>query len=168
MAVLDLLIYPDSRLKTISSPVESFDKKLLDFITDLEDTIAAAPGSVGIAAPQVGEFKRIVIVDVSTKANIKHHGHLRLINPEIVHWKGFAVGREGCMSVPDYIGNVVRAKNIKLLAMDEYGIQHEYEMTGYEARAVQHEIDHLEGMLFLDRLVSRRHDLLQRENRHLS
>ncbi|MBE9561838.1 MAG: peptide deformylase [Proteobacteria bacterium] len=163
MAVLDLLIYPDSRLKTISSPVKIFDKKLLNFITDLEDTMNSAPGSVGIAAPQVANFERIVIVDVSAKLNIKHHGHLRLINPEIIQWKGSTVGREGCMSVPDYIGNVVRAKNIKLSAMDEYGTQHEYEMTGYEARAVQHEIDHLEGMLFLDRLVSRRHDLLQRK-----
>ena len=161
MAVLDLLIYPDSRLKTISTPVTSFGDNLLTFITNLENTMAASSGSVGIAAPQVGNFERIVIVDVSAKLNIKHHGHLRLINPEIIHWKGSTVGREGCMSVPDYIGNVVRAKNIKLSAMDEYGVQHEYEMSGYEARAVQHEIDHLEGLLFLDRLVSRRHDLLQ-------
>lgn len=163
MAALDLLIYPDSRLKTVSTPVTSFDDKLLTIITNLEDTMAAGLGSVGIAAPQVGHFECIVIIDVSSKPNIKHHGHLRLINPEIIQWKGFAVGREGCMSVPDYIGNVVRAKNIQLVAMDEHGVQHEYEMNGYEARAVQHEIDHLEGLLFLDRLVSRRHDLLRRD-----
>jgi peptide deformylase len=73
------------------------------------------------------------------------------------------MGREGCMSVPVYTGNVSRAKTIHLRAFDENGIEHEYDMEGYEARAVQHEIDHLEGLLFLDRLVSRRHDLFQRK-----
>ena len=73
-------------------------------------------------------------------------------------------GREGCMSVPDFTGNVIRAENIVLKAFDENGIQHEYKMEGFEARAVQHEIDHLDGLLFLDRLVSRRNDLFKRKN----
>ncbi|WP_069470865.1 peptide deformylase [Candidatus Marithrix sp. Canyon 246] len=163
MAILDLLIYPDVRLKTLSTPVRVFDEKLHAFIANLEETMRAGQGSVGIAAPQVGYFERIVIVDVSSKQKIKHHGRLILINPEITDWKGFKIGREGCMSVPDYTGNVIRAKNIHLQALDENGIEHEYDMEGYEARAVQHEIDHLEGLLFLDRLVSRRHDLFQRK-----
>jgi peptide deformylase len=163
MAILDLLIYPDVRLKTVSTPVTVFDDKLHAFIADLEQTMQAGQGSVGIAAPQVGHFERIVIVDVSSKPKIKHHGRLILINPEITDWKGFKVGREGCMSVPDYTGNVIRAKNIHLKALDENGIEYEYDMEGYEARAVQHEIDHLDGLLFLDRLVSRRHDLFQRK-----
>lgn len=163
MAILDLLIYPDTRLKTLSTPVRVFDEKLHAFIADLEETMRAGQGSVGIAAPQVGHFERIVIVDVSSKPKIKHHGRLILINPEITDWKGFKIGREGCMSVPDYTGNVIRAKNIHLQALDENGIEHEYDMEGYEARAVQHEIDHLEGLLFLDRLMSRRHDLFQRK-----
>jgi len=165
MTVLNILTYPDDRLKIISDPITEFDTDLLDFITDLEETMRVSAGSVGIAAPQVGFFKRLVIVDVSSKPNIKQHGHLVLINPEITDWKGYAIGREGCLSVPDYTGNVIRAKRIHLLAQDEKGEKHEYDMDGYEARAVQHEIDHLNGILFIDRLVSRRQDLFRREIR---
>lgn len=163
MTVLTILIYPDPRLKTVSAPVTVFDELLFKFITDLEETLRAGPGSVGIAAPQVGQFQRIVIVDVSAKPKVKNHGHLVLINPEITTWSDFAVGREGCMSVPDYTGNVIRAKSIQLVAQDIHGISYEYEMEGYEARAVQHEMDHLDGLLFIDRLVSRRYDLFQRK-----
>ncbi len=163
MAILDLLTYPDVRLKSVSTPVTSFDEKLHSFINDLEDTMRAGPGSVGIAAPQVGHFERIVIVDVSSKRKIKHHGRLILINPEIIEWDGLEIGREGCMSVPDYTANVIRAKTIKLIAFDEKGIEHQYDMEAYEARVVQHEIDHLDGLLFLDRIVSRRNDLFRRK-----
>jgi len=163
MAILDILKYPDPRLKTISEPVGEFNDELHNFIADLEETMRAGPGGVGIAAPQVGHFERIVIVDVSSKPKIKHHGRLVLINPEITQWDDFEVAREGCMSVPDYTGNVIRAVNIKLSAQNEQGEIQTYEMEGYEARAVQHEMDHLDGMLFLDRLVSRRHDLFQRK-----
>jgi len=163
MAILDLLIYPDTRLKTVSTPVTSFNEELHAFISDLEATMRASPGSVGIAAPQVGHFERIVIVDVSSKRKIKHHGRLILINPEIIEWEGFEIGREGCMSVPDYTGNVIRAKTINLIAFDKNGTEHQYDIEAYEARAIQHEIDHLDGLLFLDRLVSRHHDLFQRK-----
>lgn len=163
MAVLELITYPDPRLKQESEAVENFDNALRDFIQELDLTMRAAPGSVGIAAPQVGILKRIVIVDVSRKANIPHHGHLILINPEIIQWQGMKKGREGCMSVPDFTGNVIRAEQIVLHAKDEHGQPLKFEMQGYEARAVQHEIDHLDGLLFLDRLVSRRNDLFERK-----
>lgn len=163
MPVLDILTYPDPRLKQSSQPVECFDDALAAFCADLEATMRAGPGGVGIAAPQVGRFQRIVIVDVSRKPKIKQHGRLVLINPEIVAWKGHAVGREGCLSVPDYTGNVIRAERISLAAQDSQGVAREYSMEGYEARAVQHEIDHLDGLLFLDRLVSRRNDLFRRQ-----
>jgi peptide deformylase len=122
----------------------------------------AGPGGVGIAAPQVGRLERIVIVDVSGKPKIKHHGRLILINPEIISKEGTAVGREGCLSVPEYTGNVARAKFITLRAQDEFGKICEFQMERYEARAVQHEMDHLDGLLLLDRLVSRR-DLFRRQ-----
>lgn len=163
MAILTILKYPDPRLKEVATAVSLFDDSLRTFIRDLEQTMRAGPGGVGIAAPQVGHLQRIVIVDVSSKPKIKQHGRLVLINPEIMEWEGMARGREGCMSVPDYTGNVIRAKNIKLQAQDEQGEQHDYEMEGFEARAIQHEIDHLDGLLFLDRLVSRRNDLFQRK-----
>ena len=163
MAILEILKYPDPRLKQESRPVEHFDDALRAFVQDLEETMRAGPGGVGIAAPQVGRFERIVIVDVSSKPKIRHHGRMVLINPEITGWNGFAVGREGCMSVPDYTGNVIRAERIRLEALDEFGNAVSFDCEGYEARAVQHEIDHLDGLLFLDRLVSRRNDLFRRK-----
>ena len=162
MAVLDILVYPDARLKQVSQPVINFDDSLRVFIKDLEDTLHSGPGGVGIAAPQVGRLERIVIVDVSGKPKIRHHGRLVLINPEILSQEVWVVGHEGCLSVPDYTGNVSRAQFITLQACDELGREQTYEMERYEARAVQHEMDHLDGLLFLDRLVSRR-DLFRRQ-----
>lgn len=163
MAILDILKLPDPRLKQVSEPVASFDQSLRDFIADLEETRLAGPGAVGIAAPQVGHFQRIVILDLSGRPKTPNHGHLVLINPEITHWEGFAMGREGCLSVPDYTGNVIRATQIRLKAQDVDGVEHQYEMEGFEARAVQHELDHLDGLLFVDRVVSRRTDLYRRK-----
>lgn len=167
MAVLEIISYPDVRLKQVADEVNTFDSELSELIQNLEDTMATGPGGVGIAATQVGIMKRAVIVDVSNYPrlkNAKHHGRLVLINPEILDWQGMKKGREGCMSVPDFTGNVIRAENIVLSALDENGIQQKYEMEGFEARAVQHEIDHLDGLLFLDRLVSRRNDLFKRKS----
>lgn len=168
MSLLDIITYPDTRLKQIADEVKTFDAELSAFIQNLDKTMTAGPGGVGIAATQVGVMQRIVIVDVSNYPKLKkakHHGHLILINPEIIDWQGMKKGREGCMSVPDFTGNVIRAENIVLNALDEHGKQQEYEMEGFEARAVQHEIDHLDGLLFLDRLVSRRNDLFKRKNK---
>ena len=163
MAILDILKLPDPRLKQPSAPVERFDDELRTFIADLEDTRRDGPAAVGIAAPQVGRFQRVVIVDVSGRPKTPNHGYLVLVNPEIVHWEGYAIGREGCLSVPDYTGNVIRAISIRLKAQDPGGREHEYTMEGYEARAVQHELDHLDGLLFVDRVVSRRTDLYRRK-----
>lgn len=161
--MMDILCYPDPRLKQVSTPVQDFDGALAGFVAALEATMRAGPGGVGIAAPQVGDFRRIVIIDVSAKKNIPQHGRLVLINPEILEWDGMVRGREGCLSVPDFTGNVIRAARIRLSAQDETGQHREYDMEGFEARAVQHEVDHLDGLLFLDRLVSKRHDLFPRK-----
>lgn len=164
MAVLDILKIPDERLKQVSVQVERFDDELRAFIDDLEETRRNGPAAVGIAAPQVGRFQRIVIVDVSnTRKPVPNHGYMILVNPEITHWEGFEMGREGCLSVPDYTGNVIRATQIRIRAQDPWGELLEYEMEGFEARAIQHELDHLDGMLFIDRVVSRRTDLFQRK-----
>jgi len=164
MALLEILTAPDERLKQVSQDVEQFDDDLQGFIDDLEETRRAGPGAVGIAAPQVGRQQRIIIVDVSkTKKPVPNHGYMVLVNPEITEWTGFEMGREGCLSIPDYTGNVIRATEIKLKALDRFGKPVEYEMEGFEARAIQHELDHLDGMLFIDRVVSRRTDLFQRK-----
>jgi len=163
VAVLEILTYPDDRLRQLSEPVEQFDAVLQGRIDDLEETRLAGPGAVGIAAPQVAWLQRVLIVDVSGREKSRNHGHLVLVNPEITEWDGFAIGREGCLSVPDYTGNVVRAERIQLEALDREGNALRFEMEGFEARAIQHEMDHLDGLLFLDRLVSRRQDLFQRK-----
>jgi len=163
MSLLEILQYPDPRLKQLSEPVERFDDVLRDYIVELEQTMRAGPGGVGIAAPQTGHFIRVVIVDVSNKPRIEQHGRMVMVNPEIISYDGFAKGREGCMSVPDYTGNVIRAERIELEYFDEFGEQQKIESVDFEARAIQHELDHLEGLLFLDRLVSRRSDLFKRK-----
>jgi peptide deformylase len=163
VAVLEILTYPDDRLRQVSEPVKQFDAALQACIDDLEETRLAGPGAVGIAAAQVAWFQRVLIVDVSGRKKTGNHGHLILVNPEITEWDGFAIGREGCLSVPDYTGNVVRAERIQLDALDRDGNALCFDMEGFEARAVQHEMDHLDGLLFLDRLVSRRQDLFQRK-----
>ena len=162
MALLDILVYPDERLKKISQPVKEFSDNLKQFILNLEETFRSFPGCVGIAAPQVGRFERVVLVDISHKPQHDNHGFLVLINPEISSYEGSNVGREGCLSVPDYTGKVERAVSITLEALNEKGEKKVFQMKGYEARAVQHEIDHLDGKLFLDRLVSRRNALSKR------
>lgn len=163
MAILDILIYPEQGLKQVSEEVTDFDDSFRRFVTDLDETRLNAPGCVGIAAPQVGRFQRVAIVDVSANPKHSSNGLMILVNPEITAWDGFVKGREGCLSVPDYTGNVMRAETITLEAHDPDGNKHEYQCEGFEARAVQHEIDHLDGLLFLDRLVSRRKDLFQRK-----
>lgn len=164
MAQLDILKYPDPRLKQVSEEVETFDDELMQFLDDLEETMEDGPGAVGIAAPQVGRFQRIAIVDVSGNPKNSSNGRLFLINPEILEWDGMKLGREGCLSVPDYTGNVVRAKRVKLRFQNRDNETVEIDSEGFEARAIQHEMDHLDGMLFVDRVVSRRHDLFQRKN----
>lgn len=164
MAVLEILTLPDPRLKQESEPVVSFDDELRAFIGDLEETRRAGPAAVGIAAPQVGRFQRVVILDCSTtRKPVPNHGHLVLVNPEITEWDGYEMAREGCLSVPDYTGNVIRATHIRLRARDPWGEPLDFAMEGFEARAAQHEIDHLDGLLFVDRVVSRRTDLFRRK-----
>lgn len=164
MAVLPILTHPDERLKQVSSPVAEFDDRLRQAVADLEETMLASPGCVGLAAPQVGWFQRVVIVDISISPRVKqpNHGRLILINPDVYWRDGEAVGREGCLSVPDFTGNVARAERIRLRSRSLEGGELDFAFEGFEARAVLHELDHLDGLLFLDRLSSRR-DLFRRK-----
>jgi peptide deformylase len=162
--MLRVLCYPDPLLKQVSEPVLRFDAELRELVRQLEETMRGGPATVGLAAPQVGRLARVAIVDVSGKKDAgPNHGRMVLVNPEIVEWDGLAVGREGCLSVPDFTGNVIRAERIVLEACDEEGVPSRRELAGFEARAVQHEVDHLDGVLFLDKLVSRRSDLFRRK-----
>jgi peptide deformylase len=164
MAVLEILTYPDPRLKRIATPVTDFGPELRVFLADLEETMAAGPGGVGIAAPQVDRLQRIILVDASRARNpCANHGFLEMINPQILEWEGMAVGREGCMSLPDFTANVMRATTVVCQYANRDGVMQVVRAEGFEARAIQHEMDHLEGLLFIDRVVSRKTDVFPRK-----
>ncbi|MCX8084670.1 MAG: peptide deformylase [Calditerrivibrio sp.] len=165
MAVREVLTYPNPILKEISKEVEVIDDYVKGVIQDLKDTMEASGHSVGIAAPQIGELIRVIVIDPSKNPKCKdHHGPNTMINPEIVKWEGLTQFREGCMSVPDYTGNVARASRIVVQFLDESGNMRVIETEGFEAILIQHEIDHLDGVLFIDRIISKRTDLFKRKN----
>lgn len=157
MAVQSILKYPHPLLKKMAQPVVRLDDAIRGLITDLIDTMHAGPGSVGVAAPQIGAGLRVCVVDVSKNRHGKdnNHGLLAMVNPDITQRSGSAIMREGCMSVPDYTGDVERATEITVVFIDGLsGETREITASGFEAVAIQHEMDHLDGVLFLDRVVS--------------
>jgi peptide deformylase len=166
MAVKTIVIYPDPILKAPCPLVDRIDAGVLQIVDDLVDTMHAGPGSVGVAAPQIGTSLRVCVVDVSQNRHGKenNHGLLLMVNPEILERSGNAVMREGCMSVPDYTGDVERATQINLRFTGTDGAVHELCATGFEAVAIQHEMDHLDGILFLDRISSLKTGLFRRKN----
>jgi peptide deformylase len=166
MSVQKILLYPHPILKKLCRPVGDIDPEIGGLIRDLIDTMHAGPGSVGVAAPQIGVSLRVCVVDVSASRMGKenNHGLLVMINPEIVARSGAAVMREGCMSVPDYTGDVERATAITVCFTDETRKLREVAAEGFEAVAIQHEMDHLDGVLFLDRIASLKTGLFRRKN----
>jgi len=158
----ELITLPDERLRQTSQPVVQFDDKLRKFTKDLEQAMLDGPGGVGIAAPQLGVLQRIVIVDCSLGLHKnKNHGRLIMVNPEIIAQDGEVLGREGCLSVPEWVGTVPRARRISVRYQDVQGKKHELSTKAFEARVIQHEIDHLDGILFIDKVVSTK-DLIRR------
>lgn len=165
MPAKTILLYPHQTLKEVCRSVTAFDADLEALIGDLVDTMRAGPGSVGVAAPQVGVPLRVCVVDVSASklGRDNNHGLLVMVNPHITQREGAAVMREGCMSVPDYTGDVERATDITVRFQDGGGAFHEIEAIGFEAVAIQHETDHLDGILFLDRITSLKTGLFRRK-----
>lgn len=166
MPIQPILRYPHPVLKKLCNRVEIIDDSIQHLIADLVDTMRAGPGSVGVAAPQIGVTLRVCVVDVSGSRHGKdnHHGLLLMINPEITGRDGVALMREGCMSVPDYTGDVERATSITVRFREPDGDLRVIEAGGFEAVAIQHEMDHLDGILFLDRITSIRTGLFRRKN----
>lgn len=146
MAKLKIVVAGDPVLRKIAAPVERIDKKLVRFLKDMAETMYAADG-VGLAAPQVGVSKRVVVIDVG-------EGIYELINPVIVKKEGSVVGGEGCLSVPDYEGEVERAEYVECEFTDRKGQRMLLQADGLLAIAVQHELDHLDGVLFIDKAQS--------------
>jgi peptide deformylase len=157
-----ILTQPDHRLRETSKAVNQFDSALEALSIELEALMSAGPGGVGIAAPQIGELQRVVIVDCRRSMHpCKNHGLLQMVNPKLTGGSGNVLGREGCLSVPDWVGVVPRAKSVRVCYQNLEGDSCTVESSGFEARVIQHEIDHLDGILFTDRVVSTR-DLVRR------
>jgi peptide deformylase len=164
MALLDILHYPDPRLRMRAQPVAEVDDTLRRLIDDMFETMYAAPG-IGLAATQVNVHLRLVVIDVSPDGSEP----LCLINPEILEAEGQESSQEGCLSVPDVFEAVTRAERIRVRALDRDGQSRIVEASGLTAVCIQHELDHLEGKLFVDRLselkrtrIRKKYEKLQR------
>jgi len=147
MAILDILHFPDPRLRNVAQTVETVDDAMRQFIDDLLETMYAAPG-IGLAATQVNVARRVVVIDVSEAKDQP----LCLINPEILELDGVEEMEEGCLSVPGIYEKVQRADRVRVRALDRDGYAFELQADGLLAVCIQHEIDHLDGKLFVDYL----------------
>jgi peptide deformylase len=147
MALLNILEYPDPRLRKVATPVSAVTPEIQKLVRDMAETMYAAPG-VGLAATQVDVHKRVIVIDISETRD-----DLRVfINPEMLATEGEIECEEGCLSVPGYYDKVTRAAKVIVRAQDAEGRRFELEVEGMLALCVQHEIDHLEGKVFVDRL----------------
>jgi peptide deformylase len=147
MAILEILQYPDPRLNTSAQRVEKIDAATRKLIDDMAETMYAAPG-VGLAATQVDVHKQIIVIDVS-----EDRSDLRVfVNPEIMRREGLAVNQEGCLSLPGIYDNVERAESVTITALDRNGARFTLNASGVLAACIQHEMDHLQGKIFIDYL----------------
>jgi peptide deformylase len=165
MAIREICTYPDPVLRNKTSRVERIDSTLDRLIEDMVETMHAAPG-VGLAANQVGVPLQLAVIDLSSREDEEQcHPLLVIINPELLVMEGSVLEEEGCLSIPDYAEKVRRAARVKVRAQDRTGKLFELEAEGLMAKALQHEIDHLNGLLFVDRLSSLKKHLFKRRFR---
>ncbi|MFI4914210.1 MAG: peptide deformylase [Steroidobacterales bacterium] len=158
MALLSILEFPDPRLRTRAATVEVFDPALSRLIADMLETMYAAPG-IGLAATQVNVHRRLIVMDVSSEKNEP----LVFINPTILSRDGTEVTEEGCLSVPTVFEEVQRAARVRVRAQDTAGSIFERDLEGMQAVCLQHEIDHLDGKLFVDYLSTLKRERIRRK-----
>ena len=161
MAKLDIIVAPDPRLKVKAKPVAAVDEQVRRLMADMLETMYAAPG-IGLAAPQVGVAQRIIVVDTAKDGDKPNP--LRMANPELT-WVSDedAVFNEGCLSLPEHYADVVRPKAIKVRYLDHENEIRELEAEGMLATCIQHEMDHLEGILFVDHLTALKRNIILRK-----
>ncbi|RMD60544.1 MAG: peptide deformylase [Alphaproteobacteria bacterium] len=161
MAILPILVAPDPRLKQVAAPVEQVDDTVRRLMDDMLETMYAAPG-IGLAAPQVGVLRRIIVLDVASEGETPQP--YRMVNPELV-WVSDedASYEEGCLSLPDHYADVVRPAAIRVRYLDEHGVERELAAEGVLATCIQHEIDHLDGILFVDHLSALKRNMILRK-----
>jgi len=164
MAVLEILKYPEPVLAKVAAPVRHVSAKTITLIDDMLETMYAAPG-VGLAAPQVGVSERIVVLDIDHENPGKQV--YKLINPLITRAEGEVVWEEGCLSVIDFTAEVRRAAEVELVALDEHEKELKITAEGLLAIALQHEIDHLDGKLFIDRISRLKRELYTRRRKKM-
>lgn len=163
MPVRPVVRLPEPVLKRVADPVTEIGKEEQALAADLLDTMFASPSCVGVAAPQIGVSIRAFSVDVTGhKKADSCHGPLVLFNPVLILARHLELAREGCLSVPDFTGNVARATEIVVAGLTPEGTTRVIEANAFEARALLHELDHLDGMLFLDRVGSLSTDVFRR------
>lgn len=143
MAVYRIVLLGNKILREQAKAVPKITKNILKLLDNMADTLYSEKG-VGLAAPQVGVAKRVVVIDVG-------EGLVELINPEIIKFEGQETDTEGCLSIPDTVGDVTRAATVEVKFQDRRGREHMIQASGLYARALQHEIDHLDGIMFIDR-----------------
>jgi peptide deformylase len=164
--VRDVLRYPDRRLKTPATPIRRPGAAARRLARDLEDTARSFPRTVGIAAPQIGAMWRMAFVDCTGHPRVPDaQGPMWLVDPVVIEQSGSEVGREGCLSLPEITANVRRSVEIAVQALDLDGRERVVRASGFEARAILHEIDHLDGILILDRVASLLIDVFPRRGR---
>ena len=164
MAILEILKYPEATLQKVSAPVKNITAQTVQLIDDMLDTMYAAPG-VGLAAPQVGALERIIVMDVDHEN--PHKQIYKLINPVVTRAEGEIIWEEGCLSVVDFTAEVKRAAQVEVVALDENEKEFKIEAEGLLAVALQHEIDHLDGKLFIDRISRLKRDLYSRRRKKM-
>ena len=160
--ILPILEYPDKRLRTVAKPVKKINDAVNKLIKDMFDTMYNAPG-IGLAATQVNSHQRIIVIDVSENQN----DPISLINPEIIDKSGEIESEEGCLSVPSYYENVKRANNIRVKSLDQNGDTIQTNASGVLAICIQHEIDHLDGILFVDHLSKLKQKRLKKKTKKI-
>lgn len=156
MPIREIIQYPHPILRNKCKRIENLNGRIHRIVEDLRETMYSSPGGIGISAPQIGKLSRIVVVDASRSPHYKkaNHGRIILINPVIIHTDGEKITREGCMSIPEYVAFVKRAREVVVRGWTLAEREIEIEARNLEAVALQHEIDHLEGILFIDRIAS--------------
>lgn len=165
MSVLPITRFPDPLLKKPAHRVTRINGEVLRFIGRMIATMNHHPRCVGLAAPQVGSLLRIAVMDSSRNPRVQQsRGLIVLINPVLEEAEGGLIQREGCLSVPDFTGNLRRATKVRICAQDSEGGLFNCWLEGFEAVIAQHEIDHLDGKLFLDRVTNLATDLFRRKN----
>ena len=162
--IREVLRYPDRALKAPASVVQEITPEIEHLVGDLWDTAASFPRTVGIAAPQIGAPWRVCVVDCTGHKKVSEAlGPLVLINPIVLTSEGAEIGREGCLSLPEITANVRRATSITVAFTDLNGTEERISADGFEARVILHEIDHLDGILILDRVASLTLDVFERK-----